>query len=117
VALANGTATITAKSNDTGVVGSATVVVMTRVVSITPAVKTLALYKNQALQVGASVLPANASDKTYVWTSTNPSVATISPSGSVFAVAFGTAQFIVMANDGKMTGKVDVTVAPRTVFT
>jgi len=117
VALANGTATITAKSNDTGVVGSATVVVMTRVVSITPDVKTLALYKNQVIQVGASVLPANASDKTYVWTSTNPSVATISPSGSVFAVAFGTAQFIVTANDGKMTGTVDVTVTPRTVFT
>ena len=117
VALANGSATVTAKSNDSGVVADVSVVVSTRVVSITPSVKTLPLYKNQVVQLDATVLPANATDKTYTWTSANPSVATVSASGSVFAVGFGTTQFTVTANDGKMNATVDVSVTPRTVFT
>jgi uncharacterized protein YjdB len=47
-----------------------------------------------------SVLPDNATDKTYSWSSTNTSVATVDADGKVTAVAGGTTTISATANDG-----------------
>jgi len=45
---------------------------------------------NQTSTIKATVLPSNASNKTVTWTSSNPSVATVSSSGVVTAKTMGT---------------------------
>lgn len=65
-----------------------------------------------------SVLPSNATDKTYTWSSDATGVATVNASGVVTAVAVGTAHIRATANDGSgVYGECTVTVNPvqRTV--
>lgn len=52
------------------------------------------------LQLTATVLPENATDKTVNWKSNNTSVATVDSNGKVTAVASGTATITCTANDG-----------------
>lgn len=49
--------------------------------------------------IKATVAPVNASNKTVVWSSSNPSVATVNSSGIVTAVAVGTASITGTAQD------------------
>ena len=63
--------------------------------------------------LSASVLPLDASDKSVVWTSDNPSVATVDQSGIVKAIAPGTAIIVVMSNDGNKMGSCTVMVNPE----
>jgi hypothetical protein len=53
-----------------------------------------------ALRVTATVSPANATDKTVSWTSSDTSAATVSDVGLVTAVAVGTATVTVSTQDG-----------------
>lgn len=63
------------------------------------------------MNVGASkalvstVAPSNASDKSLVWSSSNPNVATVSSTGVVTAKQAGSCKITAMANDG--SGKYD----------
>lgn len=63
------------------------------------------------MNVGASktlvstVAPSDASDKSIVWSSSNPSVATVSSTGVVTAKQAGSCKIIAKANDG--SGKLD----------
>ncbi len=52
------------------------------------------------VQLTATVLPENASNKNVAWSSSDESVATVSSSGLVTAVANGTATIAATANDG-----------------
>ena len=52
------------------------------------------------LTLTATVLPADATDKTVTWTSSNASVATVDSEGKVTAVSKGTATIRATANDG-----------------
>ncbi len=56
-----------------------------------------------SLQLTATVLPAEAQNKTVTWTSDNPAVATVSNSGLVTAVAEGNAKITVTTADGGKT--------------
>ncbi len=51
-------------------------------------------------QATVSVSPADATNKTVTWSSSNPSVATISSSGLIFGIASGTTRICAVANDG-----------------
>jgi uncharacterized protein YjdB len=100
-AVATGAATITATTNDgTSLEASCAVTVVIPAASI-------ALNKTEAtLVIGdqehltATVLPANATDKTITWTSSNPTVATVDENGLVTAVAVGFAIITATTNDG-----------------
>ena len=76
----------------------------------------ISLNKNQlSMKVGeraalrASILPAEATDKTLTWTSSNPDVASVS-SGTVSAKAAGRAVVTVQSKDGRKTATCTVSV-------
>lgn len=54
----------------------------------------------ETVQLTATVEPDNADNKSVVWTSLNPEIATVSGSGLVTAVAHGTATIMVQTIDG-----------------
>ena len=69
----------------------------------------LSLNANQTAQLTATVTPANATNKTVVWTSSDNSVATVS-NGIVTAVSAGTATITATTSNG-LTATAKVTVA------
>lgn len=66
-------------------------------------------------QLTATVEPNNATDKTVTWSSNAQSVATVSDTGLVTAVAPGTATITATTNDGSHTATCIVTVTAKVV--
>lgn len=62
--------------------------------------QTANLAKDSTMTLTASVLPENAADKSYTWSSDNTSVATVNQNGVVTGHNAGTANIIATANDG-----------------
>ena len=113
-AVADGSAVITAVAADGTHKASVTVKVTTPVtgIEVTPAFVELKPGDTQVLKV--SVLPENATDKTYTWSSSDESVATVADD-VVTAVADGSAVITAVAADG--THKASVTVKVTTPVT
>ncbi|MGE5371616.1 MAG: Ig-like domain-containing protein [Solirubrobacterales bacterium] len=59
----------------------------------------------------ATISPSNATNKTVVWSTSDPTIATVSPTGQVTPVAVGQARITVTTADGGKTAYCDVTVA------
>ena len=103
-AVSSGTATITATTND-GSNKSATCTVTVDIpvpatsISLSQTAATLT-SQGETLQLTATVLPEDATDKSVTWTSSNTSVATVSNTGLVTAVSSGTATITATTNDG-----------------
>ncbi|MCL2371921.1 MAG: CotH kinase family protein [Defluviitaleaceae bacterium] len=68
------------------------------------------LQAGQNQQLTATVAPANATNRNLVWTSSNPAIATVGPTGLVAAVAPGVATITVTTADGGFVATVQVTV-------
>ena len=81
------------------------------VTSVTLNQDTATLSIGDTLQLTATVLPDNATNKTVTWLSTNTNVATVD-GGVVVAVAQGTATIIVTTQDGNKTATCEVIVNP-----
>jgi len=78
-------------------------------ISVAPSSKTLEVGGTQ--QLTATVSPDNAFDRTVTWSTSNGSVATVSSTGLVTAVAAGTCTITATANDGSgKTGTCSITV-------
>lgn len=82
-------------------------------VTVSPTSQNLAV--GSSAQLTATVSPANATNKTVIWTSSNSKVATVDNSGKVTAVAVGTATITATTADGNKTATCTVTVANSTV--
>ncbi len=82
--------------------------------SITLDQTTLTLSVGDTAYLAATVSPATATDKTLTWTTSAPSVATVTPAGKVTAVAPGTATITAASADGNHSASCTVTVEPRT---
>jgi uncharacterized protein YjdB len=84
-----------------------------RVASVTVAPESVSLDIDKTLQLTATVLPANAENRTVTWKSDKPAVATVDEAtGLVKAVSAGTATITVTTVDGGKTGLCTVTVNP-----
>lgn len=107
--IAPGTCTITVTTSDGGYTATCNVTVVN---ALTP-VTSVSLNTNSALigsqgttathtvQLSATVLPTNATDRSVSWTSSNTSIATVSSSGLVTAgLTPGTATITATSNDG-----------------
>ncbi|MBQ9201812.1 MAG: Ig-like domain-containing protein [Bacteroidales bacterium] len=101
IAQGNGRAIITVKTVDQEKTDTCAITVKQLVTSIAISNTSLFLVvgEEDTLSV-TSVLPDNAYDKTYTWTSSDNSVATVDEKGKVTAVARGTAIIKATANDG-----------------
>ena len=112
-AVAEGTATITAKAGDKTATCKVTVKAAVVAVTSVKLDKTeLALtVGDAAVQLTATVVPENATDADVDWSSSDLSVATVDGSGLVTAVAEGTATITAKAGDKTATCKVTVKAA------
>lgn len=80
-------------------------------VSISPA-GPLALLPDKRVQLEATVVPDNATDKVITWSSSNPDVATVYEDGLLVTVDGGEAVITAAASEG-ISGVLNVAVAPK----
>ena len=85
------------------------------VVTVSLSSTSLKLYDGDTYQLTATVKPNDATDKTLVWSSDMPSVATVDQSGLVTGISAGTAN--ISASAGGKVAKCTVTVSSRVVAT
>lgn len=111
-ALKVGTATITVKAS--GHTATCAVTVKEKsihVTSVTLNRTSASIDKGNSIVLVATVMPYNATDKTVIWTSSDPSVASVNESGKVSALKGGTA--VISATADKVTATCDITVIAK----
>ena len=118
-AIAVGTATITATSDDNASIKDTCIVTVSAVpvpvVGVTVSPKPVSLQVGGTQTLTATVTPTNADNPAVTWSSSNPSVATVDASGLVTAIAVGTATITATSNENasiKDTCIVTVTAVP-----
>ena len=96
-----GTATITVTAKDgNGAHATCAVEVKQYVTSISLDKTSLPLVIGDEVTLSVTILPDNANDKTYTWSSSDSSIASVDNSGKVTARANGNATIKATANDG-----------------
>ena len=110
-AVGGGTATITVTTVEGGFTATCEVTVNVPVNDVSLDKEKAEMPESGTLQLTATVLPEDASNKNVKWISTNTSVATVDSTGLVTAIAKGNATIIVETEDGKRTDKCEVTVS------
>ena len=111
---AEGSATITAKSANgkTAQCSFKVTAATTPVTSVTFDKTWVSVSAGSSFTITPTVLPANATNKTLTWTSSNTSVATVNSNGVVTAKGEGSAQIKATSTNGKVaTCSVKVTAA------
>ncbi|WP_010523528.1 Ig-like domain-containing protein [Aquimarina agarivorans] len=111
--IAEGIATITVTSIDGNYTATSEITVVSTPVSVTkvrltPESETIEVDSN--LTVTAVVKPSNASNKNVSWTSSNPSVATVSTAGLVTALKIGETTITATSADGDFVATSEIKV-------
>ena len=115
-AVAPGNATVTVTASN-GLSASCSVTVTARVIAVTEVVldnTSLEMTEGDTASLTATVNPADATDKTLTWTSSDSSVASVSENGEIQALKAGTATITVSSANGK-TATCVVTVAKKII--
>lgn len=110
-----GSAVITVTTDDGGKTATCVVTVNEKVIPVTGVSldkTSLTLTEEETYSLTATVAPANATDKSVTWTSSNTAVATVSSAGVVTAVKAGSATISVTTTDGGKKATCAVTVNP-----
>ena len=110
-ALSEGTAAITVSAGGKNATCQVTVirrVIPVSSVSVNPA--SLSMTEGETSVLSATVLPADASDPSVSWSSSDEAVATVSSTGEVTAIRAGVATVTVTSADGEKSAICDVTV-------
>ena len=107
-----GTATITCTSVEGGFVAGCEVLVKVPVKGVSISKKKATMTQGETLQLSGSVVPADADNRTLIWSSNKKSVATVDQNGLVTAVGKGKATITVKSAEGKKTKKCTITVKP-----
>ena len=112
-AVAEGTATITAKVAESGKTATCKVTVQGSSIAVTSIklnTTTANLERDKTLSLTATVNPSNATNKNVTWKSSNTKVATVDSNGKVKGIAKGSATITVTTKDGSKTATCKVTV-------
>ena len=115
-AFTNGNTTITATTTDgTNLSASCSITVSSiPVTSVSLNRTNLTLDISESYQLIATVLPSNATNKTVTWTSSNPTVATVSSTGLITPVKPGSVTITAKTTDGtNLTATCQVNVVKR----
>ncbi len=108
-----GTATITVKTEEGGFTATCLVTVYDTFIPVTDVTLdkiALTVTKGENGFLTATVLPADATNKSVIWSSDNPDVATVDDVGKITALDVGTATITVKTEDGGKTATCLVTV-------
>jgi uncharacterized protein YjdB/alpha-tubulin suppressor-like RCC1 family protein len=104
-----GNATITANSYYGGFKATCKVTVISPVTGITLPVN-LTLKKNSSTKIVASVLPSDATNKSVIWSSSDTTIVSITPSGSIAGIRTGQATVVATTVEGNFKASCLVTV-------
>ena len=113
IAVATGSATISAKAGDKEATCSITVTIPVETVTLNKTELTIILGQKETLV--ATVKPDDATNKTVTWTSSNTQVATVDANGKVSSVAAGTATITAKAGEMKATCVVSVIIPVESI--
>lgn len=116
-AKAAGSATVTATAANGQTAQCVVTVSPLPVSSVTLDDASVALTVGGSAPLSCEVLPADADDRSLVWSSSNTSVASVNNQGLVTALSAGTAVITVSADNGRKTDTCSVTVSPVLVET
>ena len=122
-AVSKGTATITVTTKDGGYTATCLVTVTEKVIPVTSVTldkDKLELPEGDAAQLIATVLPENATNKKVIWSSSDPSTASVDQNGNVTAIATGwlwpgTATITATTEDGGYAATCKVTVTEKII--
>lgn len=106
-----GTATITVTTNESQKTASSTVTAANIAVSGVTVTPNAAVGVNNSVTLVAAVQPANATNKTLTWSTSDAGIVTVSQSGVLTGVSPGTATVIVTTQDGAKTASSAITVS------
>ena len=112
-ALAPGSTTITAKSDDGGFTASCSVTVVAKIINVSSlslSIAELTLTEGDSETIIATVKPDDATDKTVTWSTSDESIATVD-GGIITAIKEGTATITAKTGDKEAT--CSVIVSPR----
>ncbi len=110
-AIGNGTANITAATEDGSITAVCAVTVKIRPTGVSLSKKSIKFEsKGATKKLQATVSPKNAKDRSVTWKSSNKKVAAVDQSGLVRAVSNGTATITAETVDGKRMAACDATV-------
>ena len=115
-ATGSGSATITASTLDGNKKATCSVTVNSAINSISLDVSSFAFGINDTRKLIPVFNPSNAPNKNVTWSSSNPSVASVSLDGTVTAAALGTAIITVRTADGNKTAACTVNVREPAVL-
>lgn len=106
-----GTVTIVASSKDNpAVVAYCNINILVPVVSVALDTTMKTMYMGETAKLTYTILPANSSNSTVTWTTTNQQVVTVDTTGKVTAKGVGTAVIILRTADGGYASYCTITV-------
>jgi len=108
--VAAGTATITVTTVDGNKTADCTVTVTVPVIGVSLNKSSTSIVVGNTETLSPTITPANATNKTVSWRSSNASIATVSSNGTVTAVAPGSATITITTADGNKTATCTVTI-------
>ncbi len=108
-----GTTYVYAQTNDGNFTAKCKIVVTQSVTGVKINKTELELLKGKVYTLKATVAPTNATNKNVKWTSSNPSVATVTSTGKITAKKAGKATITVTTVDGSFKAKCKVTVTAK----
>ena len=108
--LDNGTAIITVASADGTKTATCEVTVVVHVTGVSLDRTSAEIIKGDSMTLTATVAPSNATNKNVIWTSSDPSVATVSQSGVITAIKAGSTTVVATTVDGEKTAACEIVV-------
>lgn len=110
VAVSGGNAIITVTDTESGLSDKCEVSVKSRAVTGITCPENVKMVVGDCVQIKATITPEDATNKTIIWTSSDPSVATVDNEGNVCGVALGETEVTAKTEDGGFEAKCNIKV-------